>query len=248
MLEKKSLIIFALFMLFSSFLNNKIAAQTTVSNIPEGDWAFSIHTYQGNDFLDIPVVIYQVSSKRAGVERFYIYNISRKSVKAIKVRWMLYENEDRTKSLQQGRTGLLNFSKELSFDNSAYIRYPVIALTDFSGNYLVNNKLNKNFDVDLVVDEVLFADNSVWKIEDGRYSEINQKLVSAMRSPADCPMQKCISRPSKAVRGGITYSCGASEANESCVNSVSGEDCTNSACVRAGGPGGGGSPFEIILD
>lgn len=243
--KTKSLFVIASFLLCGIFFNSEISAQT--SNIPQGSWTFSIHSYQGNNYLTAPVVIYQVTSKDAKVDKFYIYNISKKPVKGIKVKWMLSENQNRSNFLEQGRTQLLNFSTDLQSGYTAYIKYPVVALTDFSNNYLVDGKLNKNFDVDLMVDEVIFADTSVWKVEDGAYSQIEQSFVSAMSSPTDCPRQKCVSSASKVRNRGVTYSCGSSEVEESCINTVNAEDCTNSACVRATSGGNGGSPFEMIL-
>lgn len=211
--------------------------------LPRGNWSIVFHPYLGQDYLNAPVVVQSVSTKRLAAERFEIQNISNKPVKAVKVKWILYENEDRNRVLRQGETRLLNFRNELPSGQMGFIRLRVISLFDFYRDFLIKGQLNRDFDVDLLVDEVKFADGSVWRWEDGASPDLNNQMFSRM-AESDCAKQKCVPRNSTTVRDAVVYSCGSSTYNERCV--PSGDfDCSNQSCTR---PGGGGGEFEIEVE
>lgn len=210
--------------------------------LPQGNWSVVFHPYLGQDYLNAPVIVQSVSTKHLAAEKFEIQNVSNKPVKGVRIKWILYENQDRSRILRQGQTSLLNFRNELPSGQMGFIRLRVISLFDFYRDFLINGRLDRDFDVDLRVDEVKFADGSVWRWEDGASPDVNNQMFSAM-GELDCAKQKCVPRESTTVRGGVVYSCGTSTFNERCV--PGGDfDCTNQSCNRPGGGGG----FEIVIE
>jgi len=244
---KTALLIAGMLMLpaftFYGFAQTKDAERNSLLEpLPVGNWSIVFHPYTGQDYLNAPVIVQSVSTKQLAVERFEIQNISTKPVKGVKVKWILYENEDRSRILLQGQTRLLNFRNELPSGQMGLIRLRVISLFDFYRNFLTKGELNREFDVDLLIDEVKFADGSVWRWEDGASPDVNNQMFSRM-AESDCAKQKCVPRESTTVRGAVVYSCGSSTFNERCV--PAGDfDCTNQSCNR---PGGGGGEFEIEI-
>lgn len=238
-----ALLLFGFFASQKGFSQSPKANSPNLRELPEGKWSLSFHPYQEDD--NSPIAIYSVSSKGINVERFDIQNNSNNSVKAIKVRWLIHENQDRSKLLFDGVTSILNFKDELPSGNGGFILFHVVSLTDFYQSFLVNSKLNKNFDVDLAIDEVTFADGSIWKRADGKSLAINPDLASWMNAPTECARQFCKGTPSKLIREGTTYRCETSNDNERCVPSGD-YNCQNQSCAQPGG--GGGGDHEIILN
>lgn len=226
---------------FYGFAQTKDAERNSLLEpLPLGNWSIAFHPYLGQDYLNAPVIVQSVSTKRLAAEKFEIQNISNKAVIGVKVRWILYENEDRSRVLRQGQTRLLNFRNELPSGQMGFIRLRVISLFDFYRDFLIKGRLDKEFDIDLLVDEVKFADGSIWRWEDGASPDRKEQMFSSMME-SDCAKQKCVPRPSTTVRDAVVYSCGSSTMNERCV--PAGDfDCTNQSCNRPGGDGGG---FEI---
>lgn len=215
---------------------------SNLGKLPKGNWSLSFHPYQEDD--NSPVAIFSVSSKGVNVERFDIYNNSNSPVKAIKVKWLVHENQDRSKLLAEGVTSSLRFRDELASGTGGFITFRAVALANFYQSFLVDSKLDKDFDVDLAVDEVTFADGSVWRRADGKSPAINPDLASWMDAPTECAGQYCKGTPSKLIIGGTTYRCEASNNQERCVPSGD-YSCQNQSCAQ---PGGGGGGIAIILD
>jgi hypothetical protein len=222
--------------------------------LPKGDWTIVYHPYTGGDLLKYPVIVHSVSStKRLEAGRIEIQNISNKAVKGVKVKWNVYQDEDRSKILKKGQTNLLSFKNDLPTGKMGFIKKGFVSFTDFYKDFLVKGELNKNLDIDLLVDEVIFADGSSWKTEDDVPADINQELLAKFSNPSligDCAKQKCVPRASGPVIGATVYSCGTSDFNERCV--PDGDfACTNQSCIR---PGGGWNPnavnqeYEIIVE
>lgn len=237
------MLLLLVFMFYGFAQTKDEESNSLLEPLPRGNWSIVFHPYLGQDYLNAPVVVQSVSTKRLAAEKFELQNISNKAVKGVKVRWILYENEDRSRVLRQGQTRLLNFRNELPSGQMGFIRLHVISLFDFYRDFLIKRQLNRDFDVDLLVDEVKFADDSVWRWEDGASPDVNNQMFSRM-AESDCAKQKCVPRESTTVRGAVVYSCGSSSFNERCV--PSGDfDCTNQSCNRPGGDGGG---FEIVVE
>ncbi len=211
-----------------------------LESLPKGNWSVVYHPYLADDYLTSPVLVQSVSSKRFEAGQIEIQNISNKSVKAVKVRWNLYQDEDRSKFLKEGHTKLLTFGKELPMGKTGFIKYSFVSFKDFSKDFLVKGEINKNFDVDVLVDEVIFADDSFWKMGENISADINQEMLSKITSNIfECAKQKCVGKASTTRVGGVTYSCGPSDLTERCV--VNGDwSCTNQSCGAGGG--GGGNP------
>ena len=220
--------------------SEKPKTSETVGELQDGNWSVSFNPYQDDYFS--PVFLHSVSSNRAAaVERFDIANISNKPVKAIKVGWLVYRGEDRSKLLKQGATGLLSFRNELPSSQSGFIKFRAVGLNDFHQSFLVKNRLEGNFSIDLRVDEVLFADDSVWQRQGGRSPNIKSELEPPQRAFLDCAKQVCNGTISQEIKGAVTYSCGATALPQRC--SMNGDySCTNQSCHQGGGGG------EIILE
>jgi hypothetical protein len=219
----------------------KAKTSESVGGLPEGNWSVSFNPYQDDYFS--PVFLHSVSSNRAAaVERFDIANISNKPVKAIKVGWLVYRGEDRNKPLNQGATRLLSFRNELPSGQSGFIKFRAVALNDFYQSFLVKNRLDGDFVVDVRIDEVLFADNSVWQRQDGRSPDIKSELESH-KALLDCPKQQCNGTISQEIKGAVTYSCGSSGSLPQRCSMNGDYSCTNQSCHQEGGGGG-----EIILE
>lgn len=230
----------------SGFSQNKQVKETEMSEpLPKGDWSIVYHPYLGDDFQDAPVIVQSVSAKRLAAEKFEIQNISSKPVKSVYVKWLVYENQNRNKVLQQGRTKLLRFHDDLPSGVMGTVIMRVVSFADFYKNFLTNGQLNRSLDIDLLVDEVIFADGSTWKWEDGRSPDIKQEFVKDISQLQDCARQFCKPRPSTGVRGAVVYSCAASENNERCVPEGN-FDCRNQSCIRPGN--GNGEGPVIVLD
>lgn len=228
------------------FSQNKKNEQATnlLEPLPRGNWSIVYHPYLNFDQLNSPVIVQSVSTKRLTVEKFEIQNISSKAVKAVKVRWIICENQDQSKILQQGQTRLLNFRNELAAGVMGFVKLRVVSFADFYRSFLTDGQLNKSLDISLMIDEVTFADGTVWKWEDGISPDINPKFTSNTAALGDCAKQACVGRPSSTVKDAVVYSCGSSQSNERCV--PNGDfDCTNQSCTR---PTGGGGDHEIILN
>ncbi len=214
--------------------------------LPKGNWSISISPYQTDYFS--PIYLFSVSSNQARAERFDIVNISNKSVKAIKVSWLVYQDENRNKIVKQGTTQLLNFRKELLSGQRGFIKFPVVGLNDFYRSFLAENRLNGDFIIDLRVEDVRFSDDSIWQRQDGLSPDIKSELAPQSEM-LDCAKQKCKGTPSTEVIGGVTYSCEASTLNERCATNGN-YSCSNQSCNQPGGDGGGGGggieQIEII--
>jgi hypothetical protein len=211
---------------------NKIDSNENLEPLPKGKGSITFHPYLGDGYLDAPVIVQSVSSKRANVAKFEIQNISSKSIKAIKVRWNLYEDQDRSKFKQMGQTKRLDFRENLLSEKIGFIKYEVVSFVDFYRNQLDSKgELNKNLDIDVLVDEVFFADGSIWRWEDGRSLDIKQDFVESLMNVSDCAKQRCVGKPSSKVRDGISYSCGTSDLTERCVPDGD-YACTNQSCNR----------------
>jgi hypothetical protein len=203
--------------------------------LPSGKWSISYHPYLGENHTNLPVALYSVTSKNLKITKIRVTNVSTKPVKAIKVRWLVYENQNRESLLAQGQTSLIRFAVSMPSGASGTITYPVVSVTDFHKKFLVNGKLEKDFDVDLLVDEVQYLDGSSWFAKNGASRDIIAKLSQKV-SFFDCAKQACKGSPSTTVKGGTTYSCAASSLNEICTNS--GDSCTNASCAKDDGGGG----------
>jgi hypothetical protein len=218
----------------------------TDESIPEGNWAVSFHPYLKDDYIDSPVVVTSVTNKDAAITSFTVFNNSDKDVKSLRVKWLLYTDENRQKVVMEGKSPLLRFFDNLVAGKGGRIKYSATSLRNFYPSFVGNGKLNGDFLVDLMVDEVKFTDSSGWKITDGKVNYANAKFEKKAKLLTPCSMQTCKSTPNTDIKGGVTYICGSSQVRETCSNSQDQLSCTTSACDRMGGGGGGDLDFEMI--
>lgn len=187
------------------------------------------------------MIVTSVTTDQFAVTKFIVANISEKAVAGIRLRWLVNNNPERTKLLKQDKTPFLRFSKPLLKGESAGFKYSPVSFDKFYKQFVKNGKLNENFEVELMVDGVEFADGSIWKKEDGKSPDVNFQIVMKLVNPnTPCAMQKCVPSPNPDVNGGVVYSCGTSTFREICQNTQAQTSCTNAACNQSGGDGGGG--------
>ncbi len=204
--------------------------------LPGGDWSISIYPYEEDSFS--PVSLFSVSSNNARAEKVDIMNISNKPVVAIKLSWALYRDQNRSKIIKEGITPLLEFGSKLSSGKRGFIKYNVVAFNNIYESLSDKKRLAGNFNIDLRVEEVHFADDSIWQRQEGLSPDIKQELQRDAVS-GDCAKQQCKGTASTEVIGAVTYSCEASTLNQRCqVNG--GYSCSNVSCTQPGGGGGGG--------
>lgn len=215
------------------------------TDLPLGDWTVSFHSYQGEDFLDVPAVVSSVTSRKGAVEKFSLVNISNKPIKALKVRWMIYESEDRSKISAEGRTRQLRFVSPFLPGIKGNISFAVVSMLDVEKALGKSDLSRKNILIDIVVDWVEFSDGSSWDKSEGNFRDINYEISSKMTFSLNCAKQKCEGSPSTTVVGGVVYRCGSSTLNENCTNSSNAESCTNTSCNSSGG-GGTDLPTEPV--
>lgn len=220
--------------------------------LPDGNWSFGIYPYHGSDGQDFPVVVGQVTSEidaGVGATKVGIVNNSNKTVAAVKFKWLLFEGERRDKVLQQGSTPLLALRTVLAPNDKRILLYQVTSLLQVYRPLLRNNVLNGDFEVEILVEEVYFTDDSVWRKGDkqarqqSKQQNFNLKIVPT--SFAQCSKQKCKSNTSGTANT-VYYSCEASAFNEICSPSSTARSCTMTACGFGGGGGGGIEPVTPI--
>ena len=228
----------------TSLMQSKEATKQVVdTKLPEGNWAVSFHPYLQDDYVNSPVIVTSVTNKNAAVSSFTIFNLSNKEVEGLRLKWLVYGDDSRQKVLNQGETPFMQFFETLKPGKGGKITYSAVSLQKFYQQFLENGRLNREFQVELVVDEVRFSDETRWKKGDVNF--INTTFAELARSATPCSMQKCKTIPNPDIRGGVTYTCEPSTARETCTNTRDQYSCTTSACDA---PGGGGGDIEIILN
>lgn len=196
-------------------------------------------------YINFPVLVASVASKDAAVTSFEVFNNSQKDVRAFRLSWVVYADDRRQKSLKEGKTPSVILFKSLASGKGAKIKFSAISLRKFYQSFIENGSLDKDFQVELMVDKVKFTDGSVWKTGDGKLNYVNAKFEkrAKLTSPkllTPCAMQRCKAVSGREVNppGAVTYTCETNTARETCINSADNYSCNNSACDR---PGGGGS-------
>lgn len=143
---------------------------------PIGNWSISYHPYQGEHLPRLPVIVYGVVSQNLKVAKIRVTNVTTKPIKSIKVRWLVYENQNRGNLLTQGQTPPITFIRFIPPGESRTITYPVVSVANFYRNFLVDGRLDKEFNVDLLVDEVGYLDGSGWNIRNRKSKDTVAKF------------------------------------------------------------------------
>lgn len=213
----------------------KETKQKTEKKLPSGNWSVSFHPYLKSDFTESPVVVASVTTTQFQVSKFTVVNISQKTIAGIKLKWLVFNEPERRNVLKQDDTPFLRFSKQLQAGTGVDLTYSPVSLHKFYGSFVKNGKLNENFEVELLIDTVEFADGSVWKKEDGKSPDISPLIEARILEDegGPCPKQKCKSNEDPEVRGGVYYSCETSSLNELCANQPGAKKCDNVACTLA---------------
>jgi hypothetical protein len=235
---------FLFFLLFTLSTTHVLGQQNNpLLKTPNGNWSFGIYPYHGSDKQDFPVGVWQVTSEvdaGVGATKIGIVNNSNKTVAAVRFRWLLFEGENRDRILQQGSTPLLALRTILEPEGKKVLLYQVMSLLKVYRPLLKNNSLNGDFEAEILVEEVYFTDNSVWKKGDRQAKQSNKLKSSELKitpaSFAQCPKQKCKSNTS-GTAGTVYYTCETSTFNEVCSVAASARSCTMTNCGSGGGGG-----------
>lgn len=219
--------------------------QTKIDDsLPEGNWSISFGPYLKDDYVNSPVFVTSVSNKDAAVTSFNIFNNSTKDARAVRVKWMVYADENRQNVLKEGKSPYIRFFDNFVSGKGGKVKYSPISLRGFYQSFVENGKVDKDFQVELMIDEVRFADGSVWKSGD-KSNYVNVKFKKPANLLVPCAMQRCKSNPNPDKRDSVFYTCESSTMREVCQNSADSSGCTSSACDRGSG-GDGNLDFEMI--
>ncbi len=220
--------------------------------LPDGNWSFGIYPYHGLDGQDFPVSVWQVTSEidaGVGATKVGIKNNSNKTVGAVRFKWLLFEGERRDRVLQQGSTPLLALRTTLAPNGKRVLLYQVTSLLQVYRPLLRNNILNGDFEVEILVEEVYFTDNSVWRKGNEQAKQQNKQQNSELKvvpaSFAQCSKQKCKSNTSGSANT-VFYTCETSTFNEICSVGSNARSCTMTSCGSGDGGGGGIEPVTPI--
>lgn len=222
-------------------------------SLPEGNWSVSFGAYLRDDYRNSPVFIVAVSNRDAAVTNFDVFNNSSKDVKGFRVKWLVYGDENRQKVLKEGETPFIKFFDKLTPGKGGKVKYSATSIRKFYASFVENGRLDKDFQVELMIDEVKFEDGSTWKIGDGKsnYTSVKfEKRAKPLTSPkllTPCSMTRCKSVPNTDIKGGVTYTCEASTVRETCANASNQYSCNNVACDLPGGGGSGGDYEEYPI-
>ena len=221
-----------------------------LTKLPDGNWSFGIYPYHGPDAQDFPVAVGLVTSEiaaGAGATRVGIVNNSNKTVAAVRFKWLLFEGERRDRVLQQGSTPLLALRTTLAPDDKRILLYQVASLLKVYRPLLRNTVLNGDFEMEIFVGEVRFADGSKWRNGEGQAGQRNHAPKLTRAAFVQCPKQKCKSNTAGSAET-VYYSCEASTFNEVCSVSSNARSCTNTACGFGGGGGEIGSETPLAIE
>lgn len=232
----------------SAMQKQDIKEEQINNSFPEGNWSVSFSPYLKDDYLTSPVFVTSVNSKDAAAASFEIFNNSTKDVKVVRLKWMVYTDENRQTVLKEGKSPHLRFFGNFAPNKSGKIKYSPISLRGFYQSFIENGRLGKDFQVELMIDEVRFTDGSVWKSGDKKSSYVNAKFEKRTKLLTPCASQRCKAGSSPDIKEprAVTYSCEASQLRETCANAGDTYSCNNVACDRPGGGGGDNIDFEMI--
>ena len=228
----------------SSMQKQEIREAKTDDTLPEGNWSVSFHPYLKDGYKDSPVYVASVANKDTAVTSFEVFNNSPKDVKAFRLKWLVYAGDNSQKAIKEGKTPYVRLFNKLVSGKGGKIKYSAISLRKFYESFVENGRLDKDFQVDLLVDEVKFTDGSNWKSGDGKPNFVNAKFekpakpLTSSKLLTPCSQTRCKSVPNTDIKGGVTYTCEPSTVRETCSNAGDQYSCNNIACDR---PGGGGS-------
>jgi len=225
--------------LTSSLAWNEIPTQ---KQFPPGKWSFSAHPYMGEGFESRPIVVTSVRTelKNLSVTAVRIRNISSKPVTAVKLGWYLSNENEKSVVLQQGETPLINIDRSLAVGEEQVIKSPITSFAEIHRLLVQAGHLEGCYRLDVMVTEILFEDQSTWKIGQSvtiQRPNSDPSIVRAMLrkgslpivvtplslSPA-CAKQKCDFLPGPPPG----YSCGGSDNEEFCTNC--GTSCCTTIC------------------
>lgn len=213
--------------------------QQTEQTLPGGKWGVSFLPFTGKYFSD-PVMVSSVSStikdvRGPSVDGIKMLNFSNKTVNSVTVAWTLKNEKDLNKVLLQGDTPVIELSDK-PMQSGAYASIPFrdVSFVEIIKPLLVNGEINGNFDIELYISDIGFADGSTWSSkakEDtkGTVQPVSYKapvaplVITPFVSPDPCTRSKCL-------KSGGTYNCTNYTGFTDCNNCFSGNSCCNTTC------------------
>lgn len=216
---------------------NKVESdkQQAQQTLPRGKWAVSAAPFVGQGYNSVPVMLSGVSStindgRGPMVTGFKMLNLSNKTVNSVRVAWTLKDEKDPNKVLLQGNTPVIELSdKQMQSGAYASIAFPVVSFIEIHKPLLVNGEINGDFEIELYISDIEFADGSSWTSkakEDikGNVRHVSYKapvaplVITPFVSAVVCDNTRC-----KFISGSGAYQCvnDILSIGKQCVNCIS---------------------------
>jgi len=192
--------------------------QLMKKQLPRTGWVAGFHSYHGAGYATVPVQVFSVKSDiRKGLVAVAVKNRSDKAVSAVTLGWYVSEAQSAGAIIAKGETVALNAS--LPSEAKLELATPAIGWEDVLRPAMSNGVLRGDFDIWVVVSQVVYEDGSVWKFpQPTNVSRVTDKLNAHFEG--GCANQTC-------KKNGDVYQCVDGQ-GELCTNH--GAECTSSIC------------------
>jgi hypothetical protein len=139
------------------------ASQDVEVKLPPGKWTLQHPVISRLGFADAPLQITSVTAKKGGIiSTVRLKNNSGKVVSAVKFAWYLFREQDPKNILQEGESPVLGIS---GFSDRAkkVIDYPIVSFGNIYKPLMEDGKLSGDFVLEVVVNEIIYQDDSKWE-------------------------------------------------------------------------------------
>lgn len=153
--------------------NNSLTSQTEIP----GKWSIGFSPDMSEGFNSRPLMVWSTNSdaKTLSVRGIFVQNLTNKKISALRVGWKFVkkiEGKEEFKILKTGETNIIRLEKDLNYKDTKYLEGGFISLYDIYKPFLKKGNLEGDYKFQVLVSEVLFSDNSSWKLGDKKSVEI----------------------------------------------------------------------------
>ncbi len=136
-------------------------------------WGFSAHPYMGPGYESRPVVVTAVktTAKTLTVSEIRIRNTSSKTVASIKLGWTISNESIEKVPISQGVSTLIPIEKSLAPGGTTLLSFPLVSFSELKQQLVDAGNLKGQFDAYVFVSQIVFSDNSSWKVGDNSSGE-----------------------------------------------------------------------------